>query len=252
MISETGRDMTKGAGRRRLYLMRHGHVDYFDPELTDPHNAPLTPEGREQAAAAADALANIAFDSALCSGLLRTRQTAEIVLSGQRDAPPLDEDRRLIELQSAWIEAKSREELAARLAYSFENAHASGASFLAGGEAFADAETRITAGLRDFFLTGSWRTALLVAHEGVNRIALGWACGGGLRTIAAFEQDLACVNVIDVDLTPNEQGDGLQIERILLKAVNVTPYDFVKHGLSRTSLEHLFDIDFGGAPPRPA
>ena len=90
----------------------------------------------------------------------------------------------------------------------------------------------------------------MVAHEGVNRIGLGWACGGGLKTIASFEQDLCCVNVIDLDITPAPSGNGLTIERILIKAINVTPYDFVKHGLSRTSLEHLFDIDFGGAPPR--
>ncbi len=99
-------------------------------------------------------------------------------------------------------------------------------------------------------LTRDWRTALVVAHEGVNRIALGWACGGGLSTIAAFEQDLACLNLIDVDVTPNEAGTGLQIERMALKALNVTAYDFVKKGLTRSSLEHLFDVDFGGLRPR--
>ncbi len=232
--------------------MRHGHVDYFDPELTEPRNAPLTDEGRDQAAAARDALAAITFDVALCSGLSRTRETAEIVLSGQNDPAALTTDARLVELQSQWLEAKSREELAARLAYSFEAAHEPGAAFLPNGEAFADAEARIVAGLSDFITKGAWRTALLVAHEGVNRIALGWACGGGLRTIASFEQDLACINVIDVDITPAASGEGLSIERVLIKAINVTPYDFVKHGLSRTSLEHLFDIDFGGAPPRIA
>jgi probable phosphoglycerate mutase len=44
-------------------------------------------------------------------------------------------------------------------------------------------------------------------------------------------------------------GEGLAIERVLIKAVNVTPYDYVKHGLSRTSLEHLFDVDLRAAPP---
>ena len=244
--------MATGSGRRRIYLMRHGHVDYFDPALTDPRNAPLTDEGRSQAAAARDALAGVKFDVAMCSGLLRTRQTAEIVLAGQQEPAALTTDPRFVELHSQWIEAKSREELAARLAYSFEAAHLPGASFLPEGEAFADAERRIVAGLHDFVTTAAWRNALLVAHEGVNRIAIGWACGGGLRTISAFEQDLACINVIDVDVTPASSGEGLAIERVLIKAINVTAYDFVKHGLSRTSLEHLFGIDFGGAPPRVA
>lgn len=242
--------MATGSGRRRIYLMRHGHVDYFDPMLTDPRNAPLTDEGREQAAASRDALGGVKFDVALCSGLLRTQQTAEIVLAGQHSPAALETEPRLVELHSKWIEAKSREELAARLAYSFEAAHLPGAVFLPEGEAFADAETRIVAGLSDFVTKGAWRNALVVAHEGVNRIAIGWACGGGLRTISAFEQDLACINVIDIDVTPAASGEGLTIERVLIKAINVTPYDFVKHGLSRTSLEHLFDIDFGGAPPR--
>ena len=231
--------------------MRHGHVDYFDQKLSDPRNAPLTDEGREQASAARDALAGVKFDVALCSGLARTLETAEIVLAGQKDPATLQTDNRIVELQSQWLEAKTREELAARLAYSFEAADEPGATFLPQGEAFADAEGRIVEGLQEFATTGAWRTALVVAHEGVNRIALGWACGGGLRTIASFEQDLACINVIDIDVTPAPSGDTLTIERVLIKAINVTPYDFVKHGLSRTSLEHLFDIDFGGAPPRP-
>ena len=242
--------MPTRSGRRRIYLMRHGHVDYFDQTLTDPRNAPLTGEGRDQAGAARDALVNINFDAALSSGLARTRETAEIVLSGRSLPVELAAEPRLIELQSQWLEAKSREELAARLAYSFEAADAPGATFLPQGEAFADAENRIVAALQEFATTGDWRTALIVAHEGVNRIALGWACRGGLQTIAAFEQDLCCINVIDLDITPAPSGTGLTIERILIKAINVTPYDFVKHGLSRTSLEHLFDVDFGGAPPR--
>ena len=242
--------MSKRSGRRRIYLMRHGHVDYFDSALDDPRNAPLTDEGRDQAGAARDALANIAFDAALSSGLARSQETAEIVLSDRDLRMDLRTEPRLKELQSQWLEAKSREELAARLAYSFEAADVPGATFLPEGEAFADAETRIVDALRDFATTGDWKTALVVAHEGVNRIALGWACGGGLKTIASFEQDLCCVNVIDLDITPAPSGNGLTIERILIKAINVTPYDFVKHGLSRTSLEHLFDIDFGGAPPR--
>lgn len=238
-------------GRRRLYLMRHGHVDYFAPKLNDPRHVALTDEGRSQAEAAGDALSGLTFDVAMCSGLKRTRETAQIVLSAQKNPPELGVEPRLEELKSAWLQAKSRVELAARLAYSFEAADVPGASFLPEGEKFADAEQRIVSALTDFVTSGTWRTALIVAHEGVNRIALGWASNGGLKTIAAFEQDLACVNVIDVDVTPDSSGEGRKIERILIKALNVTPYDFVKHGLSRTSLEHLFDVDFGGAPPRP-
>ncbi len=238
-----------GAGRRRIFLMRHGHVDYFAPDIADLRAVPLTDEGRRQAEAARDALHNIEFDIAVCSGLPRTVQTAQIVLSGQAKPPALIVREGLEELKSGRILAATREELAARLAYSFDGAAASGAAFLPDGELFVEAQARIISALEALVFNDKWRTALIVAHEGVNRIALGWACSGGLATISSFEQDLGCINLIDIDVTPNNTGAGLQIERVLIKALNVTPYDFLKHGLARTSLEHLFDVDFGGARP---
>ncbi|WP_425408761.1 histidine phosphatase family protein [Hyphococcus sp.] len=230
--------------------MRHGHVDYFAPGLTDPRSVPLTDEGREQAQAAGEALRHAHFDLAVYSGLPRTKQTAEIVLKNNDAPPALEAHDGLEEVKSRWIRAKSREELAARLAYSFDGAAEPSASFLPDGETFVDAESRITNALQELILEKTWKSALIVAHEGVNRIVLGWACGGGLATIAAFEQDLCCINMIDVDVTPDDDGDGLQIERMAIKTLNVTAYDYVKKGLSRSSLEHLFDVDFGGLRPR--
>ncbi|MEZ5896064.1 MAG: histidine phosphatase family protein [Parvularculaceae bacterium] len=238
----------QGTGRRRVYLMRHGHVDYFAPGLTDPRGVPLTDEGRAQATAAGEALANVEFDLVVNSGLPRTVETMQIVLSGREHPLPISEPG-LEELQSGWVSAKSREELAAMLAFSFDDADDDGASFLPDGETFAAAQIRIVDAMRNLIDRPSWKSALIVAHEGVNRILLGWACGGGLQTIGAFEQDLACVNVLDFDVTTHEIGAALKIERAILKAVNVTPYDYAKSGLPRTSLEHLFDVDFGRARP---
>jgi probable phosphoglycerate mutase len=240
----------KGAGRRRIYLMRHGHVDYFAPGLADPRMVDLTEEGIQQAQAARDALRHARFDIAVYSGLPRTKQTAEIVLAGNDAPPELTAHSGLEEIKSGWIRAVTREELAARLAFSFDGANEPGARFLPEGETFEYAQSRIVSALEELVLASEWRSALIVAHEGVNRIALGWACGGGLATISAFEQDLACINLIDVDVTPRPDGNALQIERMAIKALNMTAYDFVKKGLSRSSLEHLFDVDFGGLRPR--
>lgn len=238
-----------GTGRRRVYLMRHGHVDYFAPGITDPRSVTLTDTGRAQAAAARDALSAITFDIAVHSGLPRTMETAAIVLEG-RLSPRASAEEGLEELKSGWLLADSREELAARLAFCFDEAGADGARFLPDGESFAAAEARITGAMERLITGALWKTALIVAHEGVNRILLGWATGGGLRTIGAFEQDLCCINVIDLDVTAGELTGGLIIERAILKSVNMTPYDFVKAGIPRTSLEHLFDVDFGrGRPP---
>ena len=238
-----------GTGRRRVYLMRHGHVDYFNAKAEEFDDVLLTPDGMEQADAAGLALQHIPFDIAVCSGLPRTIQTGERVLARQSAAPKLTIERRLSEVKGGILKATSREEVAAHLAYSFDDAATPGATFLPGGEAYEDAQARVTDGLSDLLTSGDWSVALIVAHEGVNRILLGWVTGGGLKTVGAFEQDLGCINVLDFDITPATSGDGLQIERGIVKALNVTAYDYVKHGLSRTSLEHLFDIDFGGSRP---
>ncbi len=260
MTESTQSPQSRMTGRRRLYLMRHGHVDYFAPDIEDPRTVSLTEKGRAQASAAREALAAIPFDFAACSGLPRTRETAQIVLSAHVDPPVLVEDLRLEELKSGWLRVESREELAARIAFCFDDAGGAEARFLPDGETFADAEARIVDAIRDCLLRCVWRTGLLVAHEGVNRILFGWITGGGLSTIGVFEQDLCAINVIDFDITPTDPDaketagltrplNGLHIERAVLKQLNVTPYDVVKDGLRRTSLEHLFEVDFGASRP---
>src|SRR5579871_5051440 len=88
--------------RRRICLMRHGHVDYLARHVVqsgDIHSVPLTPRGRSQAEAAGKAFAHVEFDRAICSGLPRTRETAEVVLSFQRHAPSLEVVLDLVEIQ---------------------------------------------------------------------------------------------------------------------------------------------------------
>lgn len=89
-------------GRRRIYLMRHGFVDYASAAVRaarDPSIATLTARGEEEARAAGIALSEVHFDLAVCSGLARTRQTAELVLAEHPKAPVLEEDPRFGELR---------------------------------------------------------------------------------------------------------------------------------------------------------
>jgi phosphoserine phosphatase len=133
-------------GRRRIYLMRHGHVDYGSREVVksqDPTIARLTPIGKEQAKAAAAAFAHVPLDIAICSGLRRTRETAEIVLSQHVSPPVLEDEPGLTELHSGkFIPFATREELSAYLTFTFEQAGEEGATFFEGGELFADAYAR--------------------------------------------------------------------------------------------------------------
>jgi probable phosphoglycerate mutase len=233
-------------GRRRIYLMRHGHVDYFAREVREIGHTDLvslTPLGREQALAGGAALAHVRFDRALSSGLPRTRETAEIVLGANVDAShlALGEERDLVEIKGnrSGVRAKSREELAARMAFEFDQAAEPGARMM-GGDLFAEVQARATGAIERLLAGPGWHTALVVAHEGINRLILSWMTGNGLSGMQAFEQDLGCINILDFDLVPRVDGGGSEIFRKIIKAVNITPYNFVKHGMNLTSLEAIF------------
>jgi len=228
--------------RRRLYLMRHGHVDYFAPKVRatgDIHSVSLTERGRSEAEAAGRALSHITFDRAVCSGLPRTCETAEIVLSCVKSAPRLETDADLIELRGGTLPpVKSREELIAAMNSYFHRAHEPGASNHEGGEVFAAAQERAVRGVERLLEANDWHTALIVAHEGINRVLLSWACGAGLMAMSSFEQDTACINIIDFDL-----GGTGGVRRALIKAINITPHNYLKHGMNLTSLEQIMQRD---------
>ena len=71
--------------RRRIFLMRHGDVTYFDDSgrTIDPETVPLNANGREQASAAGRVFAEqqVRFDRVIVSGLPRTVETAQRVLA---------------------------------------------------------------------------------------------------------------------------------------------------------------------------
>src|ERR1051326_3906811 len=158
--------------RRRVYLMRHGHVDYFSPAVRatgDIHSVSLSTRGLSEAEAAGRAFAHIALDRALCSGLPRTRETAEVVLSLVPNAPALSVDADLVELRGGKLApVKTREELIALMNSYFARAHLPGATNHEGGEVFAEAQMRAVVAMERLLEEPNWKTALVVAHEGIN------------------------------------------------------------------------------------
>jgi phosphoserine phosphatase len=221
-------------GRRRLYLMRHGEVSYFDAQgrAVNPDLVELTETGRAQAQAMAKLLEEIAFDRAAWTGLPRTRQTAEIVLAG-RAGPALEELPQFREIRPGVLRGLARDRLEAEYAYGLELAAEAEARF-AGGDLYAEFYGRVTAALEALLLEPGWSRMLLVAHDAVNRALLAWTAGAGLAGLAAFEQDPGCLNIIDADVV-----DG-RIVRKLIKALNLTPASYVKQGNYLTSLEQVF------------
>ena len=127
------------------------------------------------------------------------------------------------------------------MTFQFENADKPDATFLDGGEKFTDGRERAIAGLLALIDRPGWSNALIVGHEGINRVILSWFCSAGLNASVSFEQDTGCINILDVDLVPN--GSGHAIERKLIKAVNLTPLNYEKHGMNLRSLEAIFHRD---------
>ncbi|MDP7548677.1 MAG: histidine phosphatase family protein [Alphaproteobacteria bacterium] len=222
------------AGRRRIYLMRHGEVRYFgaDGQPVHPKFVDLTDRGRAQAASTGELLAEVPFDRALSTGLPRTMQTAQSVL-GERTIA-LEDIPALKEIHSGRNEGKAPEEVREDFIHGMEKANQPGARF-AGGDLFQEFYDRVTAAFEALLLEPGWRNLLLVAHDGTNRMLLGWASYGGLASARAFEQDPGCLNVIDADVE-----DG-QISRRLIKLSNLTPTNHSKLGNHLTSMEQVFD-----------
>jgi len=221
------------ANRRRVYFVRHGAVDYFDPEGRpfDPRGVPLSAEGRRQVEALRVSLAEAPIDRAVCSGMPRTRQTAETVLLGHDVL--LGEDARFKEIRAGRFREIDPEHLERAVAGAYDSSASPGAKFV-GGEFFADFQARVLSAFDALLAEDGWRHLLIAAHDGVNRVLLGWAGGMGLAACSAFEQDTACLNIVDVD------GAGDDPARRWIRLMNFTPYDPAKRGLCLNSMERIY------------
>jgi broad specificity phosphatase PhoE len=203
--------------------MRHADVSYVDDAGAPvrPESVPLTATGRQQAAAARDALAGIDFDLVVASDLPRTLETAELVApdsevelwpelaewrGGRLDAIPADE------LEAQFVGALQVRDEAAR--------------FL-GGESLGEALDRILPAFGKL-LDREWDTALAVLHGGVNRILISTALAGERAYFGTFEQAPGCINVLDLG------ADGW-----IVRTVNFVPWDPL-HPARETTMELLW------------
>jgi len=223
------------ANRRRIYLLRHAEAAYIDDagrRTTDSRQVPLTARGRAEAEAMRQALADIAFDRAVVSGLPRTRETAGIVLTG-RVAPAVEVMPAFEEIAPGHFKDMDPATLFDDFTQGLTRAATRPEARFLGGERFDDFAARVVPAFEALAVSPGWKTLLMVAHGGTNLAALGWAAGIGLQSFAAFEQDSGCMNVIDLDVVEG------QVMRKLVRVVNHTPTSPVKHGLLLTTMESM-------------
>jgi probable phosphoglycerate mutase len=215
--------------RRRIYLIRHGDVTYFDEygRPFRPDTVPLNATGRQQAAAVARELAPIPLDRVLASDLPRCTETAAILTAG-RDLR-VDTRPALREIQPGRLADLHPETAAKVFIEAFTGALNRDTRFL-NGETFGSLMDRVMPCFLEQLADPDWRHLLIVAHGGVNRVILTHALGIGLAGFGTFEQDPCCLNIVDV------ADDG----RCLLRLLNYTPYNTTKVGLEFTTMEQLF------------
>lgn len=219
--------------RRRILLMRHGAVDYFDAagRPYPPDDVPLTDDGVRQARAmgAAIAAAGVHIDRALTSGLARTRATAKHVLQSANVNPIVEHRAELQEIRGGQLASIPDAELRAAFIAAFEGPVPRATRFL-NGETIGELLDRTLPAIQRLLADEDWDTTLLVLHGGVNRGILSWFLTGQPVFLGGLAQDPGCLNVIDVGASPATS---------IVRVVNFCPIDTLQTGSRLSTMEHL-------------
>ena len=227
--------------RSRIFLLRHAEVSYVTAEgapVIETDSVPLTERGRAQAKLAGEALRSVLFDRVLASPLLRTMETARLVVEGREHSQAIETLSDLREISEGDYGDLPEASLRRELSYAYERAVEEDASY-AGGDSYVSFAERVR-GVFFPLLEGDWRNVLIVSHDAVNRVILGSVLTDRrddvvsvLRLLPKLEQDYGCLNLIEVD---RREGEIL----FRVKMMNATGYDLGKAGLCWTSMERAF------------
>jgi len=219
--------------RRRIYLMRHGSVDYFrdDGSAVPPDTVPLNALGREQADAAGRLFAQggVRFDSVLVSGLPRTVETASRVLAaaGQAGLQVLHEPA-LEEIRPGRLADIPRDEIEAAFLGAFRAGPGVEAQRFLGGESVGELLDRVLPAFEHLLSRPDWRCLLMVMHGGVNRALLSRVLAGERAFFGRLEQAPACINIIEAG--PSD---------LIVRAVNLAPTQWLQERETLTTMEKL-------------
>lgn len=228
-------ELPKDATRRRIYLMRHGSVTYFDPDgkPREPDSAPLNEAGRREARAAGQLFARdeVRFDRVIVSGLTRTVETAQLVLAEMGVDCQLEVWPELVEIRGGQLSKLRDDELRDAFLGSLEGCPAPGTRFL-GGESVGELLDRVIPAIERLRASSDWSSVLLVLHGGVNRAILSHALTGEHRLLGALQQSPACVSALDVGSQPRDW---------VVRYVNLFASDLLQRHARRTTMEDLLD-----------
>ena len=220
--------------RRRIFLMRHGSVTYFDasgkPYL--PESVPLNETGRMQATAAGAVFRQLgtAFDRVIASGLPRTVETARRVLDETGQDVEVEIWPELQEIRGGRLSTIPDETLRDAFVGAFEGMVAEHRQFL-GGETIGQLLDRVLPALERLRADARWETVLLVLHGGVNRAIVSYALTGRRTFLGNLSQAPGCINALDVGDDPADW---------VVRTTNHAPSDLLQPGERDTTMEVLY------------
>lgn len=223
------------AQRRRIYLMRHGNVTYFDesgkPIL--PEAVPLNEQGRAQAEAAGRVFAadGVRFDRVIVSGLPRTVETALGVLAQTGQEIALETWPELVEIRGGKLATIADAKLQEAFTGAFEGIVPEDKRFL-NGESIAELMDRVHPAISRLRAANDWDTALLVLHGGVNRAILSYALTGQRLFLGNLAQTAGCINALDVGAAPADW---------VVRFVNHAPPAVLQDDTRSTTMEILYE-----------
>jgi len=182
-----------------LLIVRHGETTWNrEGRYQGRTDVPLSDEGEAQARALGKRLAGLPITIALTSPLARTRRTAEAVL-GDR-AVALESEAALIEISHGKWEGQLASDIEHSHAEMFGTWRTRPDRHVPAGpdaETLGDVEERAWPVLvRTCARLGPDETALIVAHDAVNRVLLCRVLGLPLTRVWTFRQSPASLNVL--------------------------------------------------------
>jgi probable phosphoglycerate mutase len=195
-----------------LLLIRHGETDWNrEGRYQGRTDVPLSAEGQRQVAALATRLATTPIALAVSSPLARARVTAEAIVSAR--GIPLGFDPRLVEISHGQWEGKLASEVEQTHPELLRQWKTEPDGDLAAGpdaESLGEVTARAWAALADVASRlRSDQTALVVAHDAVNRALLCRVLGLPLARVWSFRQAPATVNALT-----GPSLDQLQVVRL--------------------------------------
>lgn len=181
----------------RLLVVRHAESEYSrDRRFTGWRDVPLSPEGRRQCAALAQALDGLGAEAVYASPLQRARATAEAI-AGVRGLP-VTLDAAFREMGFGDWEGVTAGEAAERFPEDFARWRSDPARFhRPGGECLAEVAARVVAGREALRVAHPEGTLILVTHAIVVRLLVLDALGLGPERLWTIDATPAGISELE-------------------------------------------------------